>query len=402
MPVNLQLRIFGNLAVRVATILIATSTLLALARDSLHFFVHDSFVWLVALKQGLFGALFDQMGMTRAAEITAGIASRIFSLFGLEVYLWPQAHWTYVFPLLALSFGSYAHALRDFKARPAFSVFCYGNAVAWAFAGGVLAGSAPIAHPGMFAWPPSALLAFMGTNSARLAMLDAAPGRRHGAALPFRCRPDGPSCPRTRTPDCCKPEAHRPGVGVVASLRGRIGAWFLGIVGATTIVVVAGEAAFWMGRTMQTADLTAPGTVFHECRGCHEMVTIPAGRFVMGTTQEEAMYLDSVGLWNPVRHTDEFPGLERETADFALSRTEVTVGQFEAFMQATGYEPGGWCWGLHDGELDFHQGASWRDPEFRQNPDHPIVCVNWLDAQAYTRKLGIRTGKGNRLPTETE
>ena len=39
---------------------------------------------------------------------------------------------------------------------------------------------------------------------------------------------------------------------------------------------------------------------------------------------------------------------------------------------------------------------------FAQRPSHPIVCVNWEDAQAYVEWLSRKTGKDYRLPSEAE
>ena len=36
---------------------------------------------------------------------------------------------------------------------------------------------------------------------------------------------------------------------------------------------------------------------------------------------------------------------------------------------------------------------NWRLPGFAQYDNHPVVCVNWLDARAYTAWLSRKTGK---------
>jgi formylglycine-generating enzyme required for sulfatase activity len=47
-------------------------------------------------------------------------------------------------------------------------------------------------------------------------------------------------------------------------------------------------------------------------------------------------------------------------------------------------------------------GWSYRNPGFTQGDDHPVACVNWNDAVAYTNWLTARTGKPYRLPSEAE
>ena len=97
-------------------------------------------------------------------------------------------------------------------------------------------------------------------------------------------------------------------------------------------------------------------SAFQDCPSCPEMVALPEGTF-------------------------------------ALSKHEITRGQFAAFVAATGYDTPGGCAGWGRG--------SWRDKDW-QNDDHPVLCVNWDDAQAYARWLTRETGKRYRLPTASE
>ncbi len=48
------------------------------------------------------------------------------------------------------------------------------------------------------------------------------------------------------------------------------------------------------------------------------------------------------------------------------------------------------------------QADGWRDPGFAQQADHPVVCVNWQDANAYAQWLGTRDGHRFRLPSAAE
>ena len=95
------------------------------------------------------------------------------------------------------------------------------------------------------------------------------------------------------------------------------------------------------------------------------------------------------------------------TKPYKLAKTEVTVAQFRAFVDATGYkttaEEKGSCWSYDaKGSWDDVKGNSWRKLGFEQGGEHPVACVSWDDTQAYVKWLSKETGKSYRLPTEAE
>lgn len=108
------------------------------------------------------------------------------------------------------------------------------------------------------------------------------------------------------------------------------------------------------------------------------------------------------------------------TKPFYISKHEVTVGEFRAFVEATGYQTDaeksgkgivGWSPSeLAEGESgsgdrhDFQQlpEFTWKNPGFEQNDDHPVVGVSWNDAVAYCDWLSESQNKVHRLPTEAE
>jgi formylglycine-generating enzyme required for sulfatase activity len=49
-----------------------------------------------------------------------------------------------------------------------------------------------------------------------------------------------------------------------------------------------------------------------------------------------------------------------------------------------------------------HADRNWRSPGFTQNDRHPVVCVNWADANAYVAWLSKKTSKTYRLTSEAE
>jgi formylglycine-generating enzyme required for sulfatase activity len=126
------------------------------------------------------------------------------------------------------------------------------------------------------------------------------------------------------------------------------------------------------------------------------MVVIPAGSFRMGSPDSEQG-----------RDSDEGPvHTVRIDEPFALARREVSVGQFRAFVEATGYrteaEKGGGCYVWDGSQWGKDSKRNWRSPGFEQGEDHPVVCVSWNDARAYVGWLGKETGQTYRLPSEAE
>ncbi|MBV9562470.1 MAG: SUMF1/EgtB/PvdO family nonheme iron enzyme [Bradyrhizobium sp.] len=118
-----------------------------------------------------------------------------------------------------------------------------------------------------------------------------------------------------------------------------------------------------------------PKDEFKECDKCPEMVVVPAGRYVMGSPQDEL-----------ARSPDEGPQHSVTIArSFAVGKYHVTVDQFAAFMDETGYKETSGC------AVDFVQTGS-----------DPAVCVSWDDARTYVHWLEKKTGKDYRLLSEAE
>jgi formylglycine-generating enzyme required for sulfatase activity len=123
-----------------------------------------------------------------------------------------------------------------------------------------------------------------------------------------------------------------------------------------------------------------------------EMVVIPKGQFVMGSpTGEEG------------RFDDEGPQVNVTIASpFAVSRYAVTRGEFSAFVNEKGLDMSGGAFVWNGKQWKQDPKRSWRDPGFAQDDSHPVVCVNWHDAEAYTKWLSEKTGKPYRLLSEAE
>ena len=138
------------------------------------------------------------------------------------------------------------------------------------------------------------------------------------------------------------------------------------------------------------------------------MVIVEGGTFDMGSDQSEV----------------EKPVHKVTVKSFMIGKSEVTVAEFRAFVDATGYrtsaEQGGgatiWTGKAWEHKAD----ANWKNTYLRQADTYPVVCVSWYDAMAYcnwrSQKEGLtgcyaisgtnvtyNTGaNGYRLPTEAE
>ena len=136
-----------------------------------------------------------------------------------------------------------------------------------------------------------------------------------------------------------------------------------------------------------------PGNVFRDCPSCPEMVVVPAGTFLMGSDRRDDESRDT-----------ERPRHRVTVGGFALGVHEVTRDEYDAFAAATGRGSGDRCWAFDadDERWDWRSEASWRSPGYPQAGDHPVVCMNWEDAEAYVRWLSAETGEAYRLPSEAE
>jgi len=160
-------------------------------------------------------------------------------------------------------------------------------------------------------------------------------------------------------------------------------------VAAVALLLAVGPAA------ASTPAWQSPGTAFRDCPMCPEMIVAPAGDFIMGSPSDE-----------PGRANDEGPQHRVSIPrPIAVGRFEVTRGQYEAFVRATGRTIGTGCRTDRpvQGTWAPDPTASLRDPAFAQTDDHPVVCVSWNDAQAYVAWLNtLVPDAGYRLLTEAE
>jgi formylglycine-generating enzyme required for sulfatase activity len=115
-----------------------------------------------------------------------------------------------------------------------------------------------------------------------------------------------------------------------------------------------------------------PGSEFKECAsGCPVMIVVPAGKFKMGSPENEAD-----------RHTREGPQHEVTIAEpLAVSKFEVTFEEWDACVAAA---------------------ACPDAPDVLGRGHKPVTNVSWVDAKNYVAWLVKVTGKNFRLLSEAE
>ncbi len=129
-------------------------------------------------------------------------------------------------------------------------------------------------------------------------------------------------------------------------------------------------------------------------------VAVPGGTFLLGALPDEPFVFDNEKWAHPV-----------QVKLFQISATSVTNAEFAAFVDNDGYrrrhlwDRRGWDWRRREGAehpLFWVRGGDgrWYERRYDQvvplEPWHPVVYVNWYEAEAYCRWAK------RRLPTEAE
>ena len=128
-----------------------------------------------------------------------------------------------------------------------------------------------------------------------------------------------------------------------------------------------------------------------------DQVRVPAGTYPIGSDNHEP-------------YDNEHPWHHVELSEYAIDRYPVTCGQYREFIEAGGYErpdlwtDAGWTWRQQTGVTApsywRKDGENWLKDQFGHLLavawDHPVMHVNFHEAEAYCRWAG------RRLPTEFE
>jgi formylglycine-generating enzyme required for sulfatase activity len=148
----------------------------------------------------------------------------------------------------------------------------------------------------------------------------------------------------------------------------------------------------YVALTRQATPLEAPSVRTARLRFEPELVPVPAGPFLMGTSPEQVAAMLKRFDW--AKEHQEKGWFKREQPQhqvtlpaFEIGRYPITNAEYAAFIQATGHAaPNHWPGGKVPEEL----------------ADHPVTYVTWLDAQDYVTWLSAQTGGRYHLPTEAE
>ena len=140
-----------------------------------------------------------------------------------------------------------------------------------------------------------------------------------------------------------------------------------------------------------------------------EFVRIQAGCFWMGQTEaERKQIIDVYGkdYYDRYDYKDELPRHEVCVDGFWLAKYPVTVGQFQQFVKASGYETDaekkGASYTWKESKWQEVKGINWKNPGFEQTDEHPAVCLSWNDGVALAKWLSKNNEGTIRLPTEAE
>ena len=138
---------------------------------------------------------------------------------------------------------------------------------------------------------------------------------------------------------------------------------------------------------------------------------VPSGTCWIGSTDEQVNWALAQVAGTSVADryaqyiTSESPRtIARVHKPFYMGATEVTVGQFRAFVNATNYETvaeregTGYSYGTREQGPAF----GWENPGMPQTESHPVVNLTQADCLAFCEWLSELEGRVYRLPTATE
>ncbi len=144
--------------------------------------------------------------------------------------------------------------------------------------------------------------------------------------------------------------------------------------------------------TRQAAPVEMPAVHIARLHFEPELVEIPPGPFLMGTSDEQIRAMLERYDWAREFKVKgwfdrEQPQHEVILGSYEIGRYPVTNAEYAAFVAATGRRPP----------------RHWQgDQPPEELVDHPVVHVTWEDAMAYVNWLQERTNQPYRLPTEAE
>jgi formylglycine-generating enzyme required for sulfatase activity len=154
-------------------------------------------------------------------------------------------------------------------------------------------------------------------------------------------------------------------------------------------------AAAFSGCTLQPPEAES----LQDCAMCPELVRVPAGTFTMGSTVAET----TLAGVPAERAPNEQPAVT-VTIDkpFAIGRYELTIAEFRAYAEATGFVATPGCFGLSGRAWAMDMTATWDTPGHPVTDRYPAACLTAVEYEGYLEWLSDLTGATYRLPTEAE
>lgn len=126
---------------------------------------------------------------------------------------------------------------------------------------------------------------------------------------------------------------------------------------------------------------TRPGATFAECEHCPEMIVIPAGSFIMGSTARERRKLGVLAMFDKMEEPRHRVSIAYR---LAVGRHAITFAEWDACLADGG------CNGYRPDDAGWGRGR------------RPVINVSFADAMAYTAWLSRKTGQHYRLLSEAE
>ena len=136
--------------------------------------------------------------------------------------------------------------------------------------------------------------------------------------------------------------------------------------------------------------------------GCYSMGQSPAGKTELIKVRGIVKYQKA--------YSDETPQHEVCVDGFYMGKYEVTVKQWNTFIQESGYQTDAeknagsknGCYSLKNNKWAYAKGRYWNNLGFPQSSSSPVACVSHSDVTQYINWLNQKSSKQYRLPTEAE
>jgi len=136
--------------------------------------------------------------------------------------------------------------------------------------------------------------------------------------------------------------------------------------------------------------------------GCYSMGQSPAGKNELIKVRGAEKYKTA--------YSDETPKHEVCVDGFYMGKYEVTVEQWNIFIQENSYQTDAeknagnkiGCYSLKNNKWIYAKGRYWNNLGFPQSANSPVACISHNDVTQYINWLNLKSDKQYRLPTEAE